>query len=390
MRKELNGETLTLFPSGRIDTNNAEAVASEISDILSAEKFEQLVIDAGELEYVSSAGLRVILRLRKSYPTIRIVNVLPDVYEIFDMTGFTEMMHVERAYKRISVEGCEVIGEGANGKIYRIDEETIVKVYNNADSLESIQRERELAKKAFVLGVNTAISYDIARIGESYGTVFELLNARSLAKCVMEEAARRDHYIDMYVDLLKKIHATSVTDGSMPDMKQIALKWTETAAPYLEEGCSKKLKKLISDVPESDKMIHGDYHLKNVMVQNDEPILIDMDTLCVGNAIFEFGSIFNAYVGFSAMTPEKTGMFLGITPEVSFEVWKKTLQKYFGSSDDNVISEYEKKAKIVGYLRLLQRAVRRVVNRGEDHSAEIDFYKKTLGDLVEEVDSVAL
>ena len=79
----------------------------------------------------ASAGLRVILRLRKQEPELAIVNVSPEVYEIFEMTGFTEMMPVSRAYRRVSVDGCEVIGQGANGKVYRLDPETIIKVYLN-------------------------------------------------------------------------------------------------------------------------------------------------------------------------------------------------------------------------------------------------------------------
>ena len=85
---------------------------------------------------------------------------------------------------RYAAEGCEVIGEGANGIVYRTDPDTIVKVYKNHDALEEIHNERELARKAFVLGIPTAIPYDVVRVGEGYGSVFELLNAKSFAKII--------------------------------------------------------------------------------------------------------------------------------------------------------------------------------------------------------------
>ena len=107
----------------------------------------------------------MILRLRKQEPELAIVNASPEVYEIFEMTGFTEMMPVSRAYRRVSVDGCEVIGQGANGKVYRLDPETIIKVYLNPNSLPDIHRERELARKAFVLGIPTAIPYDVVKVG---------------------------------------------------------------------------------------------------------------------------------------------------------------------------------------------------------------------------------
>ena len=67
------------------------------------------------------------------------------------------MTEVRKAYRVISVEGCELLGQGANGRVYRIDPDTIVKIYLNPDSLPEIQRERELARLAFVAGVPTAI-----------------------------------------------------------------------------------------------------------------------------------------------------------------------------------------------------------------------------------------
>ena len=69
------------------------------------------------------------------------------------MTGFTDMMPVEKAYRVVSVEGCEEIGRGANGTIYRIDRDNVVKTYKNADALAEIQHEREVAKLALILGV---------------------------------------------------------------------------------------------------------------------------------------------------------------------------------------------------------------------------------------------
>jgi len=241
-----------------------------------------------------------------------------------------------------------------------------------------------------VLGINTAISYDIARIGNHYGTVFELLDAESLASLISKHPDEIDKYVDMYVDLLKKIHSTEVEDGSMPKIKDLALSWVKIAKTYLDPEVGAKLEKLVNEVPDSNHMIHGDYHLKNVMVQNGEAILIDMDTLCVGNPVFELGSVFNAYIGFHVLDMEHAGDFLGIPAKATTEIWNKTLEKYFGTTDKSVLEKYEKKAKIIGYTRLLQRAVRRTLSHGEDHSTEIAFYRKELGALVKEVNSLAI
>ena len=180
MSNVMNSIAVSITLSGRIDSNNAAETEKGILAQLEGHKNAAVILDASALEYISSAGLRVILRVKKSYPDLTIKGVSPEVYEILDMTGFTEMMTVEKAYRVVSVEGCEEIGRGANGTIYRIDQDNVVKVYNNADALEDIQHEREVAKLALILGIPTAISYDVVRVGESYGSVFELLNAKPL------------------------------------------------------------------------------------------------------------------------------------------------------------------------------------------------------------------
>lgn len=379
--------TLKIYLSGRVDSINAAAVEKEIDDIKAANPADKIVLDLDELEYISSAGLRIVLRLKKSVSDLSLINVNSEVYEIFDMTGFTEMMDIKKAYRRISVDGCEVIGQGANGKVYRINSDTIVKVYLNPDSLDDIKRERDLAKKAFVLGIPTAISYDIARVGDGYGTVFELLNAKSFAKLIANEPENLDHYVDLYVDLLKKIHSTLVKKGDMPDMKQVAVSWAEFDKDYLPKEIGEKLVNMVKAVPENDHMMHGDYHVKNVMMQGGEVLLIDMDTLCVGDPVFELGSMFNAYEGFSALDESVSMSFLGIPHDVAVKIWEKSLIKYVDGNKDKA-ADVEKKAKIVGFMRLLRRSIRRNGLNDEKMKKEIDYYIAQLTDLVSSVDDL--
>ena len=379
---------LTVLLSGRIDSSNADAVENELAEIRSANAHNVMVLDADNLEYISSAGLRIVLRLKKAEPTFSVINVNSEVYDIFEMTGFTEIIDVKKAFRRISLDGAEVIGQGANGKVYRLNDDTIVKVYLNPDSFGDIKRERELAKKAFVLGIPTAISYDIVRVGDGYGTVFECLNAKSLGKCILSEPDKIDYYLDLYVDLLKKIHGTVVKEGDMPDMKEVALKWAEFDKEYLPAETGAKLVALVQAVPKDNHMMHGDYHLKNVMMQDGEALLIDMDTLCVGNPVFELGSMFNAYEGFSSLDPGVSASLLGVPHELAVDVWEKTLKRYIGTDDKEKFAEAENRAKIIGFMRLLRRSIRRGGLDDEKMKQEIDFYKEQLISLVAKVDSL--
>ena len=379
---------MTIELKGRIDSNNASQVEKSILDRLDGKRGEPVVLDASALEYISSAGLRVILRIKKICPDLRIVNVNSEVYEILDMTGFTEMMTVEKAYRVVSLDGCEEIGRGANGSIYRIDQDNVIKVYNNADALDDIRHEREVAKLALILGIPTAISYDVVRVGDSYGSVFELLNASSFSKIIAQEPEKLDFCVQEYVKMLKKIHGTVVPKGKLPDMKETALNWARFMQDHLPEEAGRKLLAMVEAVPHDDHMIHGDYHTKNLMLQNDEVLLIDMDTLAVGNPIFELASMFNSFVGYSEYDHETILHFQGFDFETGRTFWRKALEAYLGTSSETKICEVEDKARIIGYTRMIRRSIRRKGLESEKGRAEIALWKQELLELLDRTDTL--
>ena len=374
--------------AGRIDSGNAQKVEAEIMALAGGKRNVPVIVDAEGLEYISSAGLRVLLHLRKENPDIRILNVRPDVYEILDMTGFTQMMTVKRAYRVVDVTGCEEIGRGANGTIYRIDQDNVVKVYNNADALEDIQHEREVAQIALLLDIPTAISYDVVRVGDSYGSVFELLNARSFSRILTTEPDKLDWCVEEYVRMLKRIHGTLVPRGKLPDMRETALGWARFMKDHLPEETGSHLLALFEAVPQDDHMIHGDYHTKNLELQGDEVLLIDMDTLAVGHPIFELGSMYNAYIGFSEYDNSAILSFQGFDLETSRKFWHKVLAAYLETDDEERIREVENKARIVGYTRLIRRSIRRKGMESPESRAEIELWKGELLDLLSKTDTL--
>ena len=379
-------DILYIALEGRIDATNAPAAEEKIFSIKGEHPGKHTVIDADHLEYISSAGLRVILRLRKEEPQLAIINVAADVYEVFDMTGFTDMVTVEKAYQRMSIEGCEFIAKGANGAVYRYNDETILKIYFAKDALPEIKQERENARRAFVLGINTAIPYGIVRVGDGYGTVTELLSATSVTKLIRANPDDLSEAVKYYVDMLKSIHSVEVEDGEVPDMKETALAWADFVSAHIPEDQAKKLRALIEAVPKQNTLMHGDYHTNNIMVQNGEPLLIDMDTLCMGHPIFELGSMFNAFVGYSELDHQNMMDFFGYSFETAGRFWNTSLKAYLGTEDEALCQSIAEKAMVIGYTRMLRRALRRP---GDAESpARIVRCKEMLAQLLNKVDTL--
>lgn len=368
---------------GRIDASNASEVEKEINEIRSSNQGMHTVLDADKLEYISSAGLRIMLRLRKEEPKLAIINVSPDVYTVFEMTGFTEMITIEKTYRRINLDDCEFIAKGANGAVYRYDSETIVKQYFNRDALPEIMQERENARKAFVLGVNTAIPYGIVRIGEGYGSLTELLNATSVTKLIRANKEDLSQSVAYYIDTIKEVHAIETQEGDLPDFKKWVLEWVDFLYEYLDDAHAEKMRSLIEGIPDSKYIIHGDYHTNNVMVQNGEPILIDMDTLAVGHPILEFGSMFNAFVGFGELDKSVVEAFFGYDSETAHRFWRLSLARYLGTDDEKTIIDTENKAKVIGYMRLLRRCLRR-----DADEVSVNHYRTNLSEAIDKVDTL--
>lgn len=388
MRFKCENEVLTIYPQGKVDSSNATEFGNEIETICLENPFKSLVMDIDDIEYISSAGLRVILKLRQKNPDFKIINVSSAVYDVFEMTGFTEMITIVKAMRKIDVEGCEVIGQGSNGIVYRLDADTIIKVYRNPDSLPDIQRERELARRAFVLGIPTAIPYDVVRVGGSYGSVFELLNAKSFSSLILEEPEKIEDYLRIYLDVMKNLHATTVKEDDMPDMKAVAVNWAEFLLDYLPKADSEKLVRLIKEIPERHTMLHGDYHTNNLMMQNGEALLIDMDTLCWGHPIFELASMYMGYVAFGETDPSVVHKFLNMPYEMTKKVWKTSMNLYFGG-DEEKAAEVEKKAMVIAYTRLMRRTIRRIGFDDEYGRLTIENCKNHLMKLLAELDTLS-
>lgn len=96
IKKEQNGKELNIAVEGRLDTITAPELDSELTSSLDG--IEKLIFDFGDLEYISSAGLRVLLSAQKVMTKqggMVIRNVKPEIMEIFEVTGFVDILDIE-------------------------------------------------------------------------------------------------------------------------------------------------------------------------------------------------------------------------------------------------------------------------------------------------------
>ena len=96
IEKKINGEALTLIVSGRLDTQTAPELEKELDSVLA--DIKELTFEFANLEYVSSAGLRVILKAQKAMNaqgSMKLTGVNDSIMEVFDITGFLDILTIE-------------------------------------------------------------------------------------------------------------------------------------------------------------------------------------------------------------------------------------------------------------------------------------------------------
>lgn len=98
IEKKENGNEITLLPAGRLDSNTAPQLEQEIN--AGIDSAETLILDFAGLEYLSSAGLRVLLAAHKAFMKkgsggLVIRNVNETIHEVFEVTGFLDVLNIE-------------------------------------------------------------------------------------------------------------------------------------------------------------------------------------------------------------------------------------------------------------------------------------------------------
>ncbi len=355
MKSSVENMSIVLFLSGRIDTSNAAQIEKEITEIMEKNDSLTPLFDANELVYISSAGLRVLLKVAKTQEKgkkLLVREVSPEVYDIFETTGFTNLFDVQKKLREISVEGCELLGKGGNGSVYRIDDDKIVKVYKPWMTRNEIDRERAFARTAFMNGIPSVIAYDLVKCGECFGIVFEMIKSKTLGKTLQENPEKLEEYVDKYVALAKTLHSTHVSKDSFSDIKTVLHGRVVNIAEWCTEEETALLNSLIDCIPDTDTVIHNDLHPGNIMIQDGELLLIDMPEVTTGPAYYDLVGIYRDMISAPKTAPDAMEQSVGMKADLILKTGMMFFEKYTGLKGDE-LEEYFKKLGLIYALNVV-------------------------------------
>lgn len=346
----LNDGVLTVSADGRLDTEASVRFDAEIAEISRNNPHESMVLDAEKLQYVASSGLRTILKMVKTEKNFSMENVSESVYNVFEMTGFSRIMTIRKALRKIDLEKCERIGFGGNGAVYRVSEDEIVKVNYNPATYAALDMELAKAKEAFLLGIPTAISFDLVDCGEGRrGVVYETIKSKTLGETIQSSPERMEELTEKYIEQLNILHAVHTDNPVFSNAKDSYRKQVEDASKFLTEEEGKMLEQILEVLPEGDRLVHCDAHPKNIMIQDEEMLWIDMEGMSVGHPIYDLISISAVLNGMR--TDEVTMSICGMDIQTVLRFKECFIRKYFKTDDPEAVQKY---SSMIDVLRLIR------------------------------------
>ena len=343
-------QRLTLALCGRLDATSAPTLEAA----LQLEGMRELVMDLQACDFISSAGLRGILRALKDTAKVNaslmLVGAQPNVMSVLEVTGLTRLVTVKPKAREISIEGLEFISAGMCGQCFRIDRETIVKLYNEGVEPRIAEQEKEFAKAAFVLGIPTAISYDVVACGNRTGVVYEMLDAQLFSQLIRDDPQAVDAHAKTLADVARMIHTTPGDPTLFPDIKQKlrgAIRQMDffLSAPEIDILLGK-----LASIPDADTCVHFDLHTSNIMMREGEPVLIDMGDMSIGSYLFDVGLLCCIYglpeLGSSEVVTK-------IPNETGAKLWQGFIKYYFADKPPEEFEFFQRHMHFLASLRLV-------------------------------------
>ena len=261
-----------------------------------------------------------------------------------------------RKYKEVSVEGCELLGRGAKGEVYRYDEELVIKVYNKNNTYNDVEREIASSRRAFILGLPTAISFGIVSVGKRYGAMFELIDSETISQCIARAPGQVEAYAKIMADLSRKIHAIKADDkDGFPYVSERLKGYVRGGITHEDEALAKRCMEMIEALPDLDNLVHGDFHTGNVIMQNGEPLLIDMDRLSRGHPIAEISDLYYFYVVLGEDDPTVVESFKGFSYKTAKRFFKAFLKYYLDTEDVDRLRIVTEKAVLISSIRMINK-----------------------------------
>lgn len=254
--------------------------------------------------------------------------------------------NMDKEIKNIDLTQWQQVGEGANGKTYVARPQAapqcgytdgtnagvILKVSNShLSTLEAVRKEFDVSRAVHALGLATPEMKEIVRVGNSYGTISELIKPkRSLGRICCDNPERTEEMATLLCTRGKELFATPCDTGFFPSRKAQLLQ-ALGRVQFVGRKTLSALETFAQRIPDTTTCLHGDFQMGNLILSGERHYWIDLDRFGYGDPMFDVGHLYMLCNVYSSMKYVQ-GLF-HMTQEQFHRFWDAFARAYTGSAN---------------------------------------------------------
>ena len=321
----------------------------------------RVIYECSALSWIDMDGISVLAGLREAGRRFVIKNLNADCMVLFRVEGFEAYLEGDDKLPGIDLSGCEKINEGANGVIYRVNDEVVAKTFKQEPDYYDLVSRRIAQKNALICGVPAPLSFGYAVYEGKIVTLMELINSRSVMQIIASEEDS-DEYILRYARFVKELHEIQdeVKLNRFPRnlLGQEILSKADRCDLVLPEEFRGRARAIIEAIDEPECLVHGDIQPNNVMISGDEMLFIDFDNFSTGKAVYDLGALYRTLLCNENRGISDTNAFLKISFEKCQRIWDLFTGEYYKDEQEEVMRQKTAQARLIGNVLALAKHIK--------------------------------
>ena len=360
----LDEDTIKVVLPEKVDADNYNAVQKDLEDILAENPNHNLQLDASKLSYLSSAGLRVFLKIQKQGKLESLVNVCKEVYDILDITGFDAVLNIVKSLEQEDISEDINLGEDAYGYLYKKDEDTVIKIFKCWVSLDEIKTGRRYSEMAMNSILSNALTYDTVQTDKGIGCLYAVDEVDTVENKAQKDPSAVFHMMKELIKQLDVLHEVTAFDGALVKETDRLCELVDLRLGDFSLDEKNIIKRCIKMLSRNNYPIMEMIDSRTLIYSAGTVLFTDLSLLRYGNSVFELAGLYRNILEHSS--------FLGAINDDAIVRWKKFIADYADTWDDNVIELYDRVCSAFANLLCL------LCNDPQLNSGISDNYKKNV------------
>lgn len=266
----------------------------------------------------------------------------------------------------IDLNDWYVSGGGIIGVSYfhKTDPSLMMKFSTHPRPVEEMEREIEVSRRVYNLGIPTPEPGNVVFDGERYGQMYKrIVGKKSFARLLSEDINNADPLAKEYANAVKSLHSTKCDKTLFPDIKETYRKHI-LADKLRDDSFKAKAIELLESLPDAETCVHGDLHMGNVIRADGKVYFIDLGEFSYGHPFFDLAMI-PAMLHSWINSPQLYIENFHCTEDYIRKFWACFVRHYF---DDGMTPD-EAEEQLLPYIALRQIAMEVFTGRKKEGKA---------------------